>query len=73
MIDLITIEETIDDLIQNAPTSFKTCEYIAHLAITREVYLERMNNQDISKDRSLVHKMIGQLEKGDDMLYGNNS
>jgi len=43
MLDLALIEETIDDLINNGPTTFETCEHIAHLKITRDLIRDRMN------------------------------
>lgn len=45
MIDLELIDATIDDLINNAPTTFKTCEYLAHLTITRELILDRQGRK----------------------------
>lgn len=41
MVDLDLIEETIDELIVEAPTTFETCEKLAHLTITRDLLLER--------------------------------
>ena len=41
MVDLAKIEETIDYLVHNAPTTFETCEKLAHLTITRDLLLER--------------------------------
>ncbi len=42
MVDLARIEETIDELVNEAPTTFETCEKLAHLTITRDLLLERM-------------------------------
>lgn len=41
MVDLELIEKTIDDLVNNAPTNFETCEKLAHLTITRDLLIER--------------------------------
>ena len=42
MVNLDLIEETLDSLIHEAPTTFKTCEYIAHLTIAKEVLLDKV-------------------------------
>lgn len=43
MVDLVQIEETIDELINTAPTTFETCEHLAHLKITRDLLRDRLN------------------------------
>lgn len=43
MVNLALIEEEIDELINTAPTTYETCEKLAHLTITRDLLLQRMN------------------------------
>lgn len=44
MVDLALIEETIDELVNTAPTTYETCEKLAHLTITRDLLLERIRH-----------------------------
>ena len=53
MVDITIIEDTINELLNEAPTSFETCEKLAHLTITHDLLKSRLNRKPEGSERAL--------------------
>jgi len=65
MVDITTIEDTLDELVNDAPTTFETCEKIAHLTITRDLLKSRLNRTREGSERVLneLHDILPSYNK----------
>ena len=65
MVDITTIEDTLEELVNNAPTTFETCEKIAHLTITRDLLKSRLNRTREGSERVLdeLHDILPSYNK----------
>lgn len=65
MVDITTIEDTLDELVNDAPTTFETCEKIAHLTITRDLLKSRLNRTPEGSERALneLHDILPSYNK----------
>lgn len=65
MVDITTIEDTLEELVNDAPTTFETCEKIAHLTITRDLLKSRLNRTREGSERVLneLHDILPSYNK----------
>ena len=65
MVDITTIEDTLEELVNDAPTTFETCEKIAHLTITRDLLKSRLNRTREGSERVLneLHDILPSYDK----------
>lgn len=65
MVDITIIEDTINELLNEAPTSFETCEKIAHLTITHDLLKSRLNRAIEGSDDALneLHDILPSYNK----------
>ena len=65
MVDITTIEDTLDELVNDAPTTFETCEKIAHLTITRDLLKSHLNRTREGSERVLneLHDILPSYNK----------
>ena len=65
MVDITTIEDTLEELVNEAPTTFETCEKIAHLTITRDLLKSRLNRTREGSERVLneLHDILPSYNK----------
>ena len=65
MVDITTIEDTLEELVNDAPTTFETCEKIAHLTITRDLLKSRLNRTREGSERVLneLHDILPSYSK----------